>query len=214
MFAINVKMYHTNVMKNTYAKQVINMLNKTGTLRSSDLKILKITRATLTRMLNANLIERVSRGLYRKKNELLSENVDLVTVALRSPNAVFCLLSALQFHELTTQWPRAIWIALPQGCRPPRMDYPPVRIVRLSGASYSAGVETHVSDHVPLKIYSPAKTVVDCFKFRNKIGLDVALEALSDALKQKKATIDEIYRFAKIERVHKIMQPYLEAMMI
>lgn len=201
-------------MKNTYAKQIIEKLDEVGTLRSSELEALGITRATLSRMVDAGLIERVSRGLYRKANALLSENEELVNIALKSPKAVFCLLSALQFHELTTQWPRQVWIALPQGVRPPRMDHPVIRVVRLSGSAYSSGIETHVSDQVKLKVYSPAKTVVDCFKFRNKIGLDVALEALNDVLKKKKATMDEIYRFAKIERVHKVMQPYLEAMMI
>lgn len=220
MFRLRIKclqlMHKRNIlssMNNTYEKQILKILTKIGTLRSRELKKMGIPRVALTRMVRAGLIERVGHGLYRKTNEFLSENEELVNIALRAPKAVFCLLSALQFHGLTTQLPRAIWIAIPQGYRPPKMDFPSIRFVRLSGRTYSQGIETVVCDQVPLKIYSPAKTVVDCFKFRNKIGLDVALEALSDVLKKKKATMDEIYRFSKIERVHKIMQPYLEAMM-
>ena len=163
-------------------------------------------------MVREGVLEKVSRGLYRKPNTFLSENETLVDIALVAPRAIFCLLSALQFHGLTTQLPREVWIAMPQGSRVPKMDYPPIRMMRFSGKTYSEGIQTVVRDRVALKIYSPAKTVVDCFKFRNKVGLDVALEALKDALKKKKATREELYYFAKIERVIKIILPYLEAM--
>jgi predicted transcriptional regulator of viral defense system len=144
----------------------------------------------------------------------MSEKETLVTIALKMPRAVFCLLTALQFYELTTQLPRQVWIAMPHGSRKPRIDYPPLQMIRLTGKTYSEGINTVVCDQVPIRIYSPAKTVVDCFKFRNKIGLDVALEALKDVLHQKKATSDELYHFAKIERVQKIILPYMEAMML
>lgn len=212
MFAINVFMEHTIRMNNTHEKQVLKMLKQKLTVRSSDLLQAGIPRVILTRMVQSGVLERVVRGLYRKPNTLLSENETMVDVALKSPRAIFCLLSALQFHELTTQLPREIWIAMPQGSRAPKMDYPPIRMLRFSGKTYSEGIQTIVRDHVALKIYSPAKTVIDCFKFRNKIGLDIALEALKDVLRKKKATRDELYYFAKIERVKKIILPYLEAM--
>lgn len=205
-------MEHAIGMNNTQKKQVLKLIKQKWTLRSSDLQTIGIPRVVLTRMVKEGVLERVSRGLYRKPNTFLSENETLVDIALVAPRAIFCLLTALQFHGLTTQLPREVWIAMPQGSRVPKMDYPPIRIMRFSGKTYSEGIQTVVRDRVALKIYSPAKTVVDCFKFRNKIGLDVALEALKDALKKKKATRNELYYFAKIERVIKIILPYLEAM--
>ena len=212
MFATNVNMEHTGIMKNTHKKNIVKMLAKTSTLRSSDLKKMNIPRVVLTRMINTGMLERVARGLYRKINTLLSEKENLVTIAKKTPNAVFCLLTALYFHKLGTQLPREIWIAMPKGSHTPIIDYPPIKMVQLTGRVYSDGIQTVISDKVALKIYSPAKTVIDCFKFRNKIGLDVALEALKDVLQKKKATIDELFYFAKIERVNKIIMPYLEAM--
>ncbi len=205
-------MEHTITMNNTYEKQVLKLLKQKLTVRSCDLQTIGVPRVVLTRMVQSGALERVARGLYRKPNTFLSEKETMVDVALKSPRAVFCLLTALQFHELTTQLPREIWIAMPQGSRTPRMDYPPIKLVRFSGKTYSEGIQTVVCDRVAIKIYNPAKTVVDCFKFRNKIGLDVALEALKDVLRKKKATRDELYYFAKIERVKKIILPYLEAM--
>lgn len=212
MLTINVFMEHTIGMNNTHKKQVLKLIKQKLTLRSSDLQAIGVPRIVLTRMVREGVLEKVSRGLYRKPDTFLSENETLVDIALVAPRAIFCLLSALQFHGLTTQLPREVWIAMPQGSRVPKMDYPPIRMMRFSGKTYSEGIQTVVRDRVALKIYSPAKTVVDCFKFRNKVGLDVALEALKDALKKKKATRDELYYFAKIERVIKIILPYLEAM--
>lgn len=205
-------MEHTIGMNNTHEKQILKLIKQKLTLRSCDLLDMDIPRVVLTRMVREGALERVSRGLYRKPNTFLSENETLVDIALVAPRAIFCLLSALQFHGLTTQLPREVWIAMPQGSRVPKMDYPPIKMLRFSGKTYSEGIQTVVRDRVALKVYSPAKTVVDCFKFRNKVGLDVALEALKDALKKKKATRDELYYFAKIERVIKIILPYLEAM--
>jgi predicted transcriptional regulator of viral defense system len=132
-------------------------------------------------------------------------------VAARAPQAVFCLLTALQFHGLTTQLPRQVWIALPQGSHTPKMDYPPVKLTQYSGDAFKQGIETHRIDQVEIRVYSAAKTVADCFKHRNKIGLDVALEALKDARSQKKASADDLWRYAKICRVANVMRPYLEA---
>lgn len=197
-------------MKNTHEKHILKILGKTSTLRSCDLKKMRISRMTLVRMVEAGALERVARGLYRKSGVLVSENEELITVAKKTPKAVFCLLTALRFHDLTTQPSRGIWIAMPHGSHAPIMEYPLVKMIQLTDRVYFAGIETVVTDQVTIKVYNPAKTVVDCFKFRNKIGLDVALEALKDALRKKKVTLDELYRYAKIERVLKIMQPYLE----
>ena len=122
------------------------------------------------------------------------------------------LFTALQFHELTTQLPRQIWIAMPRGSHLPRIDYPPVKMVQYSGAAYAQGIENHERDQVMLRVYSVAKTVVDCFKHRNKIGLDVALEALREARERNQVSADELWRYAKICRVANAMRPYLEAL--
>ncbi len=124
---------------------------------------------------------------------------------------MFCLLTALQFHELTTQLPRRIWVAMPRGSHVPRIDYPPIKMVQMTGAVYTAGIEEHMRDGVKLRVYSAAKTVVDCFKHRNKLGLDVALEALKDVRAQRKASADDLWGYAKICRVTNVMRPYLEA---
>jgi predicted transcriptional regulator of viral defense system len=121
-------------------------------------------------------------------------------------------LSALAFHEITTQSPASIWIALPQGARRPAISSPSLRVVRLSGASLTEGIEKHKVEGAPIRVYSAAKTVADCFKFRHKIGLDVAIEALKDSLGQKKAAVNEIYHYAKVCRVSNVIRPYMEAL--
>jgi predicted transcriptional regulator of viral defense system len=133
-------------------------------------------------------------------------------VAKRVPEAIICLLSALAFHEITTQNPPAIWIALRKGARRPALTSPSLQIVRLSGPSLTEGTENHQVEGVPIRVYSAAKTVADCFKFRNKIGLDVAIEALKDCLRQKKANVNEIHRYAIICRVSNVIRPYMEAL--
>jgi predicted transcriptional regulator of viral defense system len=124
---------------------------------------------------------------------------------------VFCLLTALQFHELTTQLPRLIWIAMPRGSHTPRIDYPPVKMIQFSGDAYVQGIEEYQRDQVTLRVYGIAKTIVDCFKHRNKIGLDVALEALKEARSLNKVSADDLWRYAKICRVANVLRPYLEA---
>lgn len=134
-----------------------------------------------------------------------------MVVAAKAPQAVFCLLTALQFHGLTTQLPRQIWIAMPRGSHAPRIDWPPIRMVQMTGDAHAAGIEEHLRDCVTLRVYSAAKTVVDCFKHRNKIGLDVALEALKDAWRARKASVDDLWlRYAKVCRVANVMLPYME----
>jgi len=193
------------------AQRILDLARQKGMLRPGDLEGVGAARVMLTRMTASGQLEKVGRGLYRLPGANASEHETLTTVAARVPQAVFCLLTALQFHGLTTQLPRQVWIAMPRGSHAPRLDYPPVKMVQFTGEAYTEGVEVFERDQVPLRVYGVAKTVADCFKHRNKIGLDVALEALRDARSQKKASADDLWRFAKICRVANVMRPYLEA---
>jgi len=196
---------------NTHTKRVLALVGQKGLLRASDLDAIDAPRIVLTRLTAAGLLERVGRGLYRLPDSQGSEHESLVTVATKMPQAVFCLLTALQFHELTTQLPRQIWIAMPRGSHPPRFDYPPIKMVQFTGEAYTAGVEEIERDGIKLRVYGVAKTVADCFKHRNKIGLDVALEALKDARARNKASVNDIWRNAQVCRVANVMRPYLES---
>lgn len=211
-FAIDEKTEHTPPMlSSTHAQRALDLASQKVLLRASDLGAIGAPRVVLTRLAAAGLLEKVGRGLYRLPDAHVSEFESLGTIATKVPQAVFCLLTALQFHELTTQLPRQVWIAMPRGSHPPRVDYPPVKMVQFTGDAYTAGIEEVDRDGVKLRVYSVAKTVADCFKHRNKIGLDVALEALKDARSQGKASVDDICRFAKICRVANVMRPYLES---
>lgn len=196
---------------NTYNQQILELARKGGILRPKDLQAAGLPRVQLTRLSTAGLLEKVGRGLYRLPDADISEHDSLVHIAKRVPQAVFCLLTALQFHELTTQLPRQIWIAMPRGSHTPKIDYPPIRMIQFTGEAYSAGIEIIESDNTTLRVYSVAKTLVDCFKHRNKIGIDVALEALKDARAKNKLDIDELWHYAKISRVANVMRPYLES---
>ena len=196
--------------KPRHTDRLLQLAQQKGLLRPSDLAGLGIPRVYLTRLTAGGKLAKTGRGLYRLTETTLSENESLATVAARVPQAVFCLLTALQFHALTTQLPRQVWIALPQGSHVPRIDYPPVKLIQYTGEAFTKGVETHRIDQIDIRVYSVAKTVADCFKHRNKIGLDVALEALKDARSQKKASADDLWRYAKICRVANVMRPYLE----
>jgi predicted transcriptional regulator of viral defense system len=191
-------------------QRVLDLARQVGLLRASDLDAIAAPRVVLTRLIAAGLLDRVGRGLYRLPGHPGSELEGHEVVATRAPQAVFCLLTSLQFHELTTQLPRQIWIAMPRGGHVPRIDYPPIKMVQMTGGVYTAGIEEHSRDGVKLQVYGAAKTVVDCFKHRNKIGLDVALEALKEARAKRKATADDLWRYAKICRVTNVMRPYLE----
>lgn len=195
----------------THMQRVLALTNQRGLLRASDLDAIHAPRVVLTRLTAAGRLERVGRGLYRLPEAQASEFESLVTVAAKVPQAVFCLLTALQFHELTTQLPRQIWIAMPRGSHVPRLDYPPIKMVQYSGEAHLASVEQVERDGIEVRVYGVAKTVADCFKHRNKIGLDVALEALKDARARNKASVDEIWRYAKICRVANVIRPYLES---
>ena len=199
------------MLANTHTQRVLELAHQNGLLRASDLDAIDAPRVVLTRLTAAGLLDRVGRGLYRLPNHPASEHESLVVVAAKAPQAVFCLLTALQFHGLTTQLPRQVWIAMPRGSHSPRIDYPPIRMVQMAGSAHLAGVEEHLCNGVKVRIYSPAKTVVDCFKHRNKIGLDVALEALKDAWRTRKASADDLWRYAQDCRVATVMRPYMEA---
>jgi predicted transcriptional regulator of viral defense system len=195
----------------THTLRVLALASQKGLLRSSDLDAIEAPRVALTRLAAAGLLDKVGRGLYRLPSHPGSEHEGLAAIATKVPQAVFCLLTALQFHELTTQLPRQIWIAMPRGSHVPRIDSPPIKMVQMTGEVYSEGIKTVERDGVKLRVYGIAKSVADCFKHRNKIGLDVALEALKDVRAERKATTDELWRYAKICRVANVMRPYLEA---
>lgn len=162
-------------------------------------------------MVATGQLMRVARGLYAMPDYQGGEHSALVAVAKRAPGVVFCLLTALRIHDLTTQAPFEVWIAIGNKDHPPRLDYPPLRTMRFSAAALAAGVEMHRIDGAEVRVTSVAKTVADCFKFRNKIGLDVALEALREARRARKASADDLWRYARINRVTNVMRPYLEA---
>lgn len=199
------------MLADTHAQRVLSLAGQKRLLRASDLDTIGSPRVMLTRLTAAGLLERVGRGLYRIPGSQGSEHESLATVATKMPQAVFCLLTALQFHELTTQLPRQVWVAMPRGSHTPRLDYPPIRMVQFTGEAYAAGVEEVERDGVGLRVYSVAKTVADCFKHRHKIGLDVALEALKDARAHNRACVDDIWRNAQVCRVASVMRPYLES---
>jgi len=171
-----------------------------------------IHRQVLSRLVAAGKLERVARGLYRLPQQSWTEHHGLALAAAAVPRGVVCLLSALHYHEIGTQLPAAIWMAIDRRARRPALKYPPLRIVRYTGTALTAGVEKHVIEGHPVRIYGVAKTLADCFKYRNKIGLDVALEALREAWRARRFTMDELDRFAAICRVQRVMRPYLEAL--
>lgn len=196
----------------TNSQRVLDLATTTGLIRSQDLDNIGVPRVVLARMVKRGLLTRLDRGLYAIPDRSISEHASLVEVSLKYPKAVICLLSALRFHGLTTQAPYEVWIAIPNKAHAPSMDYPALRIMRFSGEALTAGIDTHLVDGVDVKVTNVAKTVADCFKFRNKIGLDVALEALNEAWTAKRMTMDELWRYARVCRVANIIRPYLESL--
>jgi predicted transcriptional regulator of viral defense system len=197
----------------TPAEKVLKLTRKAGILRPRDLDQHKIPRQYLAILEREGSIRRTGRGLYElADSENTTENHSIAEASKRVPDGIICLVSALRFHGMTTQAPFEVWMALDRKAWLPKVDHPVIRFVRFSGASLNEGVRRQKIEGVPVGVYNPAKTVADCFKYRHKIGLDVALEALRDCLRLKKATMDEISNSAKICRVAKIMRPYIEAM--
>jgi predicted transcriptional regulator of viral defense system len=166
---------------------------------------------TLYRMRDQGIVEKMGRGMYRFADMPSLGNPDLATVAMKVSKGVICLISALSYHELTTEIPREIYLALPRGAELPRLDYPPLRTFWFSGPAFTEGIEQHDIDGITVNIYNPEKTLADCFKYRNKIGLDVVLDALKFYRQRKRFRADDLMHFARICRVEKVMRPYLEA---
>jgi predicted transcriptional regulator of viral defense system len=189
-----------------------NLASQKHVLRARDLDELGIPRNYLLRLVHRGTIERIGRGLYAIPNAEITENQSLLEAALRVPNGVICLLSALRFHGLTTQAPFEIWMAIDRTAWKPRIFSPPLRVVKFSEPAFTFGISVHTIGGTRLRIYDPAKTVADCFKYRNKIGVDVALEALRDCYRQKKATIDQIWKAAQVCRVSNVIRPYMDTL--
>lgn len=183
-----------------------------GQLRMNEAIKRGISRYMLYKLKEEGVIEKISRGIYRLKDLPPIGNPDLVTVSLRYPNSVICLISALAFHGITTQIPHSVSVAIPRGSRPPSLDYPPVQSHQFSGDAYTAGVEKLQIDDIPVKIYNMEKTLADCFKFRHKIGMDIVLEAFKLYRERKKTDLTMLIKYGKICRVDRVMMPYLEAL--
>jgi len=197
-------------VSHTQTAHILELARRRRLLSAADLREHGWSPQLLLKLHRTGRLQRVTRGLYSLPDREMTEHQSLVEVCRRVPKAVICLLSALQFHEIGTQLPHEVWIALPEATQTPAVDYPSLRIVRLRGDAYSEGIETLIEHGSTIHVYNLAKTVTDCFKFRHKIGLDVALEALKDAWRQRKLNIDEVTHYAKINRVARVMQPYLE----
>lgn len=187
------------------------MVRKLGTVRVQDAAEQGVPRRHIQRLYEQGLLDRPSRGVYVAADAEPSANQSLIEVAARVPGGIFCLLTALRFHDLTTQNPYEVWVALPPRARRPRLDYPPLRIVSFTGAAFTDGIEEHPVGAATLRLYSPAKTVADCFKYRNKIGLDIALEALRDYRRKFRGEGDRLRYYAQVCRVANVMRPYLES---
>ena len=195
----------------THAQQVLRLARARTLLRARDLTQQGLPTIALTRLVLAGKLERVARGLYGLPGAKISEHRSLAQVSARVPKGVVCLLSALRVHEIGTQSPFEVWIAIPQHMVTPRLDQPAIRVVRMSDEALADGVDRLSIDGVKVPVFNAARTVVDCFRFRNKIGLDVALEALRDGLSQRKFTRDDLWRYAMNGRVANVMRPYIEA---
>lgn len=195
----------------THEQAVLALARKHSLLRARDLAEHQLPTVVLSRLVTAGKLERVARGLYSLPGRTLSEHRSLAEVALRVPRGVICLLSALRVHGIGTQAPFEVWLAIPHRAPVPRLDQPAVRVVRMSGSALTEGVERILVDGMEVPVFNVAKTVVDCFKYRNKIGLDVALEALRDGWTQRKLTMDALWHYATIDRVANVMRPYLES---
>jgi predicted transcriptional regulator of viral defense system len=191
--------------------RVLELARQAGVLRPRDLDVENIPRAYLRRLLVEGLLDHPGRGIYVAAGLKPTRNHSLAEACKRVPHGVVCLLSALQFHELTTQAPFEVWLAIGEKSRLPKVDYPPLRVVRFSGPALADGIKEHRIGGVMVRVYTPAKTVADCFKYRNKIGLVVALEALRDCWKKRRATMDELWQAGKTCRVANVMRPYLES---
>src|SRR5438876_6853485 len=193
-------------------QKVLDLAAREGVLRPRDLQRKGLPTDYLWRLHQQDKLEKVGRGMYAIPGAALTEHQTITQAARRVPHGVVCLLSALRFHDLTTQAPFEVWMAISAKARLPKTDNPPLRIVRFSQRMLAYGLQEHRIEGVSVRIFSPAKTVADCFRYRNKIGLDVALEALRECIRKRRATSDELWQAAKVCRVANVMRPYLESL--
>ena len=196
----------------SHADKLLHLAAKQPALSARELSAAGIPARTVSRMASSGQVRRVGRGLYTGADGSPSVHQSAIEVTRQAPKAVVCLLSALEIHGIGVQSPFEVWIALPAGTHAPKGTRFTLRVTRLSGAAFSEGIETVALDGAPVRVYSLAKTITDCFKLRSKVGLDVALEALREAWQQRKVTMDDLWRYAKVNRMTNVMRPYLEAM--
>lgn len=196
----------------TEAERIIELVKAHGLIRARDVEAHGLHTQALTRLVREGKLQRASRGRYRLPDPdyEITEHHGLVLGASAAPKGVVCLLSALQYHEIGTQLPRQLWMALPPRTRSASIDYPPMRFIRMSGEAFTTGIEEHILEGQTVRIYDVAKTVVDSFKFRNKIGMDIALEALNESWRDRKLNLNRVAEYARICRVWNVMRPYLE----
>ena len=190
---------------------VLQVVRRLGIVRAAELEAHGIPRGQLYGLVRKGLVERQARGIYVASEHPITAEHTLAQVAKRVPGGVFCLRTARRVHELTTQAPAEVWIALAEKARKPKLDHPRLRVARFSGPALTEGIETHRLENVEVRVYSAAKTVADCFKYRNKVGVDVAVEALRDFSRRHRGGATELARCARICRVTRVMQPYLDA---
>lgn len=198
----------------TQTAAILALASRQQLIGAADVRAQGCSPQLLIRLHQSGQLQRVARGVYSLPNADITEHQTLLEVCQRVPKAVVCLLSALQWHALGTQLPHEVWIALPEGTPTPAVDYPPLRIVRLRGAAYSEGIETIAVSGTPIRVYGVAKTIADCFKFRHQIGLDVALEALKEGWRQRTLDMTALAHFSQINRVERVMRPYLESVVV
>lgn len=208
-----MKSESTHLTGSRFDRAIIVFKEHGGIMRTAYALRQGIHPSTLYRMRDSGMLETVSRGVYRLADGKQLSNPDLVTVAARIPEGVICLISALAFHQLTTQIPHVVHIALQRGATEPYLEFPPIKTYRFSGEAFTAGIEIHQLDGVRMRVYSPEKTLADCFKFRQKIGLETVVEAVRFYRERKRIAVDEIMRYAVICRVQTIIRPYLQAIL-
>ncbi len=196
----------------TQKQRALELIIEAGVIRPRDLKAHGISRSVLQRLMNEGMIQRIGRGLYEAIEADQNEHIDLIEVCKRVPKGIICLISALIFHGLTTQMPYEVWVAIGIKAYKPKIERPRVRFVRFSGTALSFGVESHAIQGATIRVTSAAKTVADCFKYRNKIGIDVAAEALRNFMRNKRGGMDALWESAGVCRVQKIIRPYIEAL--
>jgi predicted transcriptional regulator of viral defense system len=196
---------------NTIENAILEMARKNGVVRAREVREAGLHAEYLRKLCKTGQLIRAGRGLYSLADGDFTEHHSLAEACMRVPHGIICLLSALSYHQIGTQNPHQIWMAIDRAMRKPKVDYPPIRVFRFSGPSLREGIEEKKIEGVSVRVYNPAKTVADCFKYRNKVGIDVAIEALKECWRSRRCEIDELVHYARICRVRKIMQPYMEA---